>query len=183
MRTLGGALIGRLILSAQDRGVRLECNVRARRLSESDGRITGLEVETPDGPRHVTALRGVVLASGGFEWSEELQRAFLPSPVTPTSQRINEGDGLKMALRVGAQVERMSQVLGRPRDPGPGYTSTRTGRRDASATSSSTLPGAIAVNPRGERFVNEAINYHDLSKAFNDQDVERGGMRNQPASR
>ena len=119
VRTLGGALIGRLILSAQDRGVRLECNVRARRLSESDGRITGLEVETPDGPRHVTALRGVVLASGGFEWSEELQRAFLLSPVTPTSPPFNEGDGLKMALRVGAQVEDVAG-LGRPRDPGPG---------------------------------------------------------------
>lgn len=180
VRTLGGALIGRLILSADERGVKLSCGVRARRLSERDGRITGLEVETPSGPRHVEVRRGVVLASGGFEWSEELQRAFLPAPVTPTSPPFNEGDGLKMALRVGALVESMSQVWGVPviQDPAHIYEDRPSGRV---GNVELTLPGAIAVNRRGERFVDEALNYHDLSKVFNEQDVERGGLRNQPA--
>lgn len=180
VRTLGGALIGRLILSTDDREIPLHRNVRARSLIETDGRVEGLEVDTPSGRRHVRTRRGVVLASGGFEWSEELQRAFLAAPVTPTSPPFNEGDGLKMALRVGALVENMSQVWGVPviQDPAHIYEDRPSGRV---GNVELTLPGAIAVNQRGRRFVNEALNYHDLSKVFSEQDVDHGGLRNQPA--
>ena len=35
-----------------------------------------------------------------------------------------------------------------------------------------TLPGSIMVNARGRRFVNEAVNYHDLNKVFRTIDSE-----------
>ena len=58
----------------------------------------GVVVETPDGPVEVTATKGVVLASGGFEWNEDLRRAFLRGPMThPVSMETSTGDGLIMA--------------------------------------------------------------------------------------
>ena len=180
VRTLGGALVGRLILSAEDRGVRIFTNVRARRLRGTEGGVEGLEVESAAGTFTVTARRGVVLASGGFEWSEELQQSFLPAPVTPTSPPHNEGDGLKMGLRVGAAVKNMSKVWGVPviQDPEHVYDERQSARV---ANVELTLPGSIAVNRHGERFINEAVNYHDLAKIFTDVDPADGSLRNQPA--
>jgi 3-oxosteroid 1-dehydrogenase len=180
IRTLGGALVGRLVLSAQDRGVRIYTGARARRLSGDESGVDGLDVETAAGGFHVGARRGVVLASGGFEWSEELQRAFLPAPVTPTSPPFNEGDGLKMGLRAGAAVKNMSRVWGVPviQDPEHVYDDRPSARV---ANVELTLPGAIAVNRHGVRFINEALNYHDLAKIFTDVDPVDGSLRNQPA--
>ena len=180
VRTLGGALVGRLILSVQDRGVRIFTDARARRLQGDDAGVAGLEVETEAGTFRVEARRAVVLASGGFEWNEELQKAFLPAPVAPTSPPHNEGDGLKMGLRMGAAVKNMSRVWGVPviQDPEHIYDDRQSGRV---ANVELTLPGAIAVNRHGERFINEALNYHDLAKIFTDVDPVDGSLRNQPA--
>ena len=41
-----------------------------RELIVEDGAVVGVVVDTPDGPVEVRADKGVVLASGGFEWNE-----------------------------------------------------------------------------------------------------------------
>ena len=47
----------------------------------------------------IRAKRGVVLATGGFEWNQELAAQFLGGRLThPNSPPGNEGDGLKMAM-------------------------------------------------------------------------------------
>jgi 3-oxosteroid 1-dehydrogenase len=44
-----------------------------------------------------------------------------------------------------------------------------------------TLPGSIMVNAAGRRFVNEAVNYHDLNKVFRAVDPNTGEYANIPA--
>jgi 3-oxosteroid 1-dehydrogenase len=44
-----------------------------------------------------------------------------------------------------------------------------------------TLPGSIMVNTAGRRFVNEAVNYHDLNKVFRAIDPNTGEHANIPA--
>ena len=44
-----------------------------------------------------------------------------------------------------------------------------------------TLPGSIMVNCAGRRFVNEAVNYHDLNKVFRAIDPNTGAYANIPA--
>jgi 3-oxosteroid 1-dehydrogenase len=44
-----------------------------------------------------------------------------------------------------------------------------------------TLPGSIMVNAAGRRFVNEAVNYHDLNKVFRSVDPSTGAHANIPA--
>ncbi len=104
--------------------------------------------------------RQVVLASGGFEWNERLRAAYLPFPVRPISAPSNEGDGLRLGLRAGASVADMTAVWGVPVICAPAqvYDGARSGRM---GNVELTLPGSLAVNAAGERFVNEAANYHD----------------------
>ena len=180
VRTLGGALIGALIVSAQRRGVTLRVGARARGLKADGHRISGVDVELADGTRRtIGARRGVILASGGFEWNEDLQKAFLPATVTPTTPPYNQGDGLLMGMAQGAAVSDMSRVWGIPviQAPDHTYDGAPSGRV---ANTEMTLPGSIVVNRTGRRFVNEARDYHDLAKVFANR-ADGGGLANQPA--
>lgn len=159
VRTMGGALVASLIVSALDRGV----------LIASDARVTGLqrangvwEVTVAD---RVFSAANVVIASGGFEWSPELQAAFLTQTITPISAPSNEGDGLRLGLAAGAAVSDMTTFWGVPVITPPGQTidGKQSGRM---GNVEMTLPGSITVNSRGRRFVNEALNYHDVSRVF-----------------
>ena len=94
-----------------------------------DGGVAGVAFETPDGPRRGAAPDGVILATGGFEWNDELVRAFLRGPCThPVAIPTNTGDGLRMAMRVGAVLgEHARGVVGAVVDAA-GRGSTPTGR-------------------------------------------------------
>ena len=82
-RTMGGALIAALVISAEERGVRILAGGPAvDGLHAPDGHRSWI-LTTTAGP---VAARTVVLASGGSQrWNPRLQEAFLPNPVTPIS--------------------------------------------------------------------------------------------------
>jgi succinate dehydrogenase/fumarate reductase flavoprotein subunit len=114
----------------------------------------------------IRAKKGVVLASGGFEWNKELSAQFLGGELThPNSPPGNDGDGLKMAMSVGADLGNMSEAWWCPSVvvPGEEYDGVQLNRGDFSIRS---LPHTIIVNEAGQRFVNEAQNYNDLMKPF-----------------
>ena len=173
-RTMGGALISALVVSAEERGIRIEtgCGIDDLRRG-ADGWVLSTAAGT------VTA-RVVVLASGGFEWNQRLQDAFLPNPVTPISAPSNTGDGLELGLAAGGAVTAMRAVWGVPvlQDPTHLYDGRPSGRM---ANVELTLPGSIMVNASGRRFVNEAVNYHDLNKVFRAIDPNTGEHANIPA--
>jgi 3-oxosteroid 1-dehydrogenase len=172
--TVGAALVAGLVAACDDRGVRFVTGARATEILRDDRRVIG--VRTEDG-REFPAGDGVILATGGFEWNPELSQAFLGDvPVLPASPPGNEGDGLRMALSVGAAVERMSQAWWVPalrgvpeRYDGAPLTRHLVGER--------CLPGSIMVDRHGRRFVNEAVNYHDITRALFNFDP----VRHEPA--
>ena len=50
-------------------------------------------------------------ATGGFEWDPELVRSFLRGPMRlPAGVPTNTGDGLRMAMRVGAMLGMMREA-------------------------------------------------------------------------
>ncbi|WP_291279229.1 FAD-dependent oxidoreductase, partial [Galactobacter sp.] len=81
VRTMGGALAASLLLSALDRGVEVAAGARVTGLERTE---TGWAITVNDGEA-VIGAKNVVVASGGFEWNQELQSAFLPHPITPIS--------------------------------------------------------------------------------------------------
>ncbi|MBE9373680.1 FAD-dependent oxidoreductase [Saccharopolyspora sp. HNM0983] len=174
VRTMGGALVGRLVVAALRRGVDVvaECPVTGL---DRDG--AGWIVTAGGRGIHTDA---VVLASGGFEWNPALRRAFLPYPVTPISAPSNTGDGLVLGLGAGGAVDEMTAVWGVPvlAPPTAVYDGQPSGRM---GNVELTLPGSVAVNTAGRRFVNEAANYHDLNRAFGAVDPGTGRFANVPA--
>ncbi len=88
-RGAGQGLIGPLLRGCLDRGIEPHTGMRAVELILMDSRVSGVRFETADGPVDVAATRGVVLATGGFEWDPELVRAFArgPSPARPPCPR------------------------------------------------------------------------------------------------
>ncbi len=163
---MGAALVGELLEGCIRHGVDIRTSSPARELIERDGRIVGVVAEGPEGPQQLFASQGVVLASGGFEWNEKYVERFLGVPmVAPGSPPANEGDGLRMAMAVGAALGNMTEawwgpmldVVGDTYDDKPLHRTT-SGIR--------TQPGSLIVNRRGRRFVNEAMNYNDFTKAM-----------------
>lgn len=173
-RTMGGALVASLIVSAEERGVTILASCGVGDLRRDGDRWV---LTTASGT--VTA-RAVVLASGGFEWNQRLQEAFLPNPVAPISAPSNTGDGLELGLAAGGSVSTMRAVWGVPvlQNPEHVYDGQPSGRM---ANVELTLPGSIMVNGAGKRFVNEAVNYHDLNKVFRSIDSNTGEFANIPA--
>jgi succinate dehydrogenase/fumarate reductase flavoprotein subunit len=178
---MGMAFIGYLLKACLDRGIEPLLETPARELVVDDGRVIGLRAEQNGKDFFINARKGVILASGGFEWNEELKARFLsgPSPL-PLSPPSCEGDGLKMVMAIGADLGNMTGSWGTPASvipteecDGKPLTRLTIGERS--------LPHTIVVNRYGKRFMNESHNYNDITKAFNTFDANTYDYPNVPA--
>ena len=127
------------------------------------------------------AAQGTILAAGGFEWNEELITQFVAGPVShPISCPTNEGDTLTMARAIGADLANMWDLWRFPSAaiPGEEYGGKPLSRMVAGERA---LPGAIMVNQKGTRFVNEAHPYTDIGRTFMTWDPVQSGYENYPA--
>lgn len=181
-RGLGQALAGSLFKAVLDREIPVEFEKRARKLVKDGDRVIGVVAEDAGGRDfRVRARRGVVIATGGFEWNEQLVRTFLRGPLTgPVSVPENEGDGLIMAIEAGAQLGNMQHAFWQQsvlefkpqhRNAKPNYLLGSDERA---------RPGAILVNAKGKRFVNEAANYNAMGKAMHAFDAGTHSYANLP---
>ena len=145
-------------------------------------RIVGAEFHH-DGKRHkVRANRGVILATGGFEWNEQLKSAFLRGPLNaPASPPSNTGDGLKMAMTVGAGLGNMTSAWWVPTLSVEGAIWPNGAQRSSPVLIERTMPHTILVNKAGDRFCNEANNYSSLAGAFHVFDPATYDYPNLPA--
>ncbi|OAV51170.1 FAD-binding protein [Enteractinococcus helveticum] len=175
IRTMGGALVGSLTASALDAGVHIALSAPVTNLAadERNWQVTVTDTKA------ITAA-AVVIASGGFDYNQRLRETFLPLNVTPIGAPSNEGDGLELGMAVGASLRDMNALWGVPiiNAAGQTYDGKPTGRM---GNVEMTLPGSITVNAAGRRFVNEALNYHDVARVFVNIDPHTGMAQNNPA--
>jgi len=166
-RGLGQALAGSLFKAVLDRNIPVEFEKRARKLVKDGERIVGVIAEDASGRDfRVRARRGVVIATGGFEWNEMLVKAFIRGPMTgPVSVPENEGDGLLMAIEAGAQLGNMQNAFWQQSvlEMKPQHRAAKPNYLLGSDERA--RPGAILVNRAGKRFINEASNYNAMGKA------------------
>ncbi|WP_457966926.1 FAD-dependent oxidoreductase [Arthrobacter sp. D1-29] len=177
---LGRALIIGLLRSCLDLGVDVVTEARGLRLLTERSAVTGVEIETPDGVASVQA-GAVVLATGGFECDPALVRDFLRGPISRTvGAPSNTGDGLRMAMRVGAQLGNMREAWWAPVISLPGVR--RDGGRNGLLTARErALPGSLMINRQGRRFANEAANYNAFGGAYHELDASRFDYLNLPS--
>ncbi|MDP7408696.1 MAG: FAD-dependent oxidoreductase [Luminiphilus sp.] len=188
LRGWGQALIGRLLKACLDRDVEILLETTARKLTLQGGRVVSATVTCGGSETTIRARRGVVLATGGFEWDEELKTTFLRGPLTsPASPPTNTGDGLKMALTAGAGLGNMTSAWWTPTlsETGARWPDNGAPEKDAQRSVpvliERTLPHSVMVNGQGKRFCNEATNYSALAGAFHSFDPATYGYNNLPA--
>ncbi|MBT5265538.1 MAG: FAD-dependent oxidoreductase [Rhodospirillaceae bacterium] len=175
--TRGRALTIGLLKGCLDHGVEIWTETSATRLLTRDGRVTGLEAERNGQAVTLAAAKGVILASGGFEWNKEMMAEHFPGPVEWTaSPRTNTGDGQRMAADVGAELDHMDQALVMGVTPVM-YEGQVTGQPAADYF----LPHCMIVNRHGRRFVNEK--QMNIGLAFAEMDPDTGRPAHLPAWR
>ncbi len=156
----GRVLIGALLSALDSRGVEVRLGARPRRLVSEDGRVVGVHL---DGEK----IRAkVVVATGGFQHDPDLAAGFLRSPeVAAMGTPGCAGDGLRMVMEAGADISNMAEGWWMPAvrldaeelDGSPFFRPLHSERAQ---------PGAVMVDRRGRRFVNEAQNYGDVGRAM-----------------
>jgi 3-oxosteroid 1-dehydrogenase len=177
-RGAGLALIGRLLKGCLDRDIEPRTGWRAEELLVDHGRVSGVRFLTATGPVEVGASGGVVLATGGFEWDKDLVKSFLRGPLDrAVSVPTNTGDGLKMAMRVGASLGNMREAWWLPVID---ITDAKGDPLVWQVNGERARPHSIMVNRKGERFVNEAADYNSLGASFHYIDVNRYEYANLP---
>jgi 3-oxosteroid 1-dehydrogenase len=176
-RGAGQALAGRLLRGCLDRGIEPHTGHRAVELLTDDGLVTGVRFETATGSRRVAA-KAVVIATGGFEWDPDQVKAFLRGPLArAVSVPTNTGDGLRMAMRVGAALGNMREAWWVPTID---VAHATRGTVPWQVNGERSRPHCIMVNRRAERFANEAANYNALGAAFHAFDVSAFDYVNHP---
>lgn len=88
-------------------GVTIECQSSLTDLVRDGGRITGVEVERPDGRRIVhRARRAVILASGDFSGNKAMRARFFRQEVVNAEpiNAMSTGEGIVIGERIGARI-------------------------------------------------------------------------------
>lgn len=175
-RGKGTALVTGLLRGCLDRGVEVFLRARAVELTQAaDGTVTGAVVERAGRRETWAARRGVVIATGGFEWDPGLLARHFPGPVDYLgSPAGNAGDGQRMAASAGAALARMDQATIAPSLP-----VRYQGRLLAQPVPFHTEPNAMLVNRHGVRFVNELT--FNIGEALDARDPETGAALHLPA--
>ncbi len=146
---------------AEDAGVKIVYETLAQRIvTGSDGRVTGIEVRSPDGVEELSC-RALVLASGGFQANPEMRTAYLGphwSLVKVRGTKFNTGEMTRAALAVGAQsYGEWSGCHATPIDAdAPTYGELRLTDR----TNRLSYPFSVMVNLDGERFTDEGADFN-----------------------
>lgn len=151
----GHLLMAVLERHVEARPIEVRTATAATGLVLTGGRVAGVEAHDERDALSVRARRGVVLASGGFEFDDAARAAHLPTPhVEPIGHRANTGDGVRLAAAAGAAMWHLWHVHG-------SYGFRIPGRRPLARNH---LGGArrterpvawIVVDRDGHRFMNE----------------------------
>ncbi|MEM3551289.1 MAG: FAD-binding protein [Candidatus Bathyarchaeia archaeon] len=141
---------------AREKNVEILFNHRATRLITipETRRVIGVKVQTGDKEIIFKAKKAVILTTGGFGRNEELIKEFGPQwigciPIVPPGHL---GDGLKMALDVGAATKYIAGAV----------VPSRAVCVDNKQLTHMDTAGSIAVDPRGKRFANESESFYGL---------------------
>ncbi|HWI14175.1 MAG TPA: FAD-dependent tricarballylate dehydrogenase TcuA [Burkholderiales bacterium] len=161
----GRGLVDAEYKAANRHGVELRYRTQAVALLRGREGIAGVRV-AQDGEEQTVRAKGVVLAAGGFQANREWRTRYLGpgwDMAKVRGTRYNTGDGIRMALQVGAQPyghwsgchsvswERYAPDFGEIDRP---ITASRNG-----------YPFGIMVNAQGKRFVDEGADFRNYTYA------------------
>jgi 3-oxosteroid 1-dehydrogenase len=172
----GQVAIRTMTAAAQRDGIDVRTSHRVQRVVTAAGAVVGVEATTPDGStRRFHARKAVIFATGGFTHDPELRRNFLSVPAYGgCAATTNEGDFVRIATPVGAQLRNMQYAWS---CPVPLEKAVR-GDPDLSGMFSVAGDSTIFVNKHGHRVCNEKLPYNELAQVFFRWDGDRAEYPN-----
>jgi tricarballylate dehydrogenase len=162
----GKGLVEQHLAAAQANGIDVRFGAAITELSTDEhAGVTGVLVRTDDGVERIEA-GAVVLASGGFEADPRMRAGYLGAGWDLALVRgtpYNTGDGIRAALRVGAQsYGQWSGCHSVAWDAGAAPTGNRALTNQLTRGG---YPFGIVVNAAGERFVDEGADFRNYTYA------------------
>jgi 3-oxosteroid 1-dehydrogenase len=178
MRGKGVGLVTHFVKLLLARGVPIRLTTTVKDLMVKGDRVTGVRMS--DGAI-LAARKGVVLATGGYEWNAELMRDFDPIPrLQPLSPESSTGDGLIMGAEIGAAIRRIQNNLNLmlgfylvPDEPGRAPIQCMAGISEMCS------PHTIVVNKAGKRFADESY-FQSVVPALREFDTLKHDYANLP---
>jgi tricarballylate dehydrogenase len=162
----GAGLVADLTKSAANKGVNIFYDTRAvSLLVDEDDRVYGVNARGPDGRRQFTA-KSVVLACGGFEANPEMRTRYLGPGwelAKVRGSRFNVGDGLRMALDIGAAP--FGNWSGRHAVSWELYAPEYGDLTMLESSYRHSFPLSLMINSEGKRFVDEGIEFYNYTYA------------------
>lgn len=162
MRGFGPGMMAYFVKAAAiDRGIPMHLETPVRELIVENGVVVGVRAEKAGKDFFVRARRGVVIATGGYDWHPQTPKYFelLPEWNSMTQPSV-EGDGMMLGGELGAAIAAVPgnnlglffgyQVPGETHDGKPLWRGSWEGG----------FPHAIWVNKAGKRFGDESF-YRD----------------------
>jgi len=128
-------------------------------LTDATGAVVGVEAVAADGHKVTVNAKSVVIATGGFDGSQAMMRKYSPEYADELFYAAagNTGDGINMAIEVGADTVFKGGVIGLR-----GILPTSF----ADPTNGLVWMPYLMVNEIGERFVNESTDYPVIHTAL-----------------
>lgn len=152
----GEAFHACLMNGVQTRRIAVFYDTPAVSLITEGNEVIGVRSERNGAPVAYYARRAVVLTCGGYEYNRSMRKAFLDGPAGEGwafyGSPENTGDGIRMAMKVGAGLSHIGSVAGRVICAVP---VRRHGLKIGLNTSSVGKPNEIVVDSRGERYASE----------------------------
>ncbi len=175
LETWGGGpgLVDALTKACLDAGIEIRYETAATSLLTQDARVVGVRAKHKGVADDISA-RSVVLACGGFQANCEWRTRYLGPGwdlAKVRGSRFNMGDGIKMALDIGAMSwghwSGAHAVGWELNSPPFGDLAVGDGFQKHS------YPFSIMVNARGERFVDEGADFRNYTYAKYGQEILR----------
>ncbi|MGA3415894.1 flavocytochrome c [Lactiplantibacillus plantarum] len=161
----GQELVTKLDKKAKELKIPIYLNTRAKSLIKKNGKVVGVKAQY-QGKENVTfnAKKAVILTTGGFgsnvKMREKYNKDFGPK-YKSTDTAGTTGDGITMAQKAGAKLTNMKYIQTYP------ISNPKTGM--ISLVADTRFDGAILVNQKGNRFVEELERRDVISKAILNQ--------------
>ncbi|MDX9784653.1 MAG: flavocytochrome c [Spirochaetia bacterium] len=164
-RPAGGGKVGPDIVSTLNKNVKASntiavfTNTKVTEISlDKAGAVSGVRVVAENGKTYSVKAKAVVNAAGGFGANNEMAASLIPSlkGFATTNHPGATGDGILMAEKVGAALIDMKEIQTHP-TYAPGKEMITEAVRGN---------GAILVNKKGERFIDELATRDVVSEAI-----------------
>lgn len=166
--TMGRALISRLRIALKDLDVPIWLSTPMESYIMEDGAVAGV-VAVRDGRKlRIRARHGVIAASGGFEFNDEMRRQyqpFVPELRLSSGAQSNTGDPIRAAQEIGAATDLMDEAWWMPSIKAPHGPQPTVLERQS--------PNQFMVNQAGLRFSNEAAPYSEFGR-YQRQGTDQG---------